>query len=693
MNPKIVLKKKVLTPIDLEGQEEKDCVLIDPSIVPVANGPFSAKMRGGLSISVVKSCYQKSIRRQYLHLSNVCALLWFEVGVIYPPLMSNLINRLIVIAGEDCAANLPFLHWIDQKVGLLRQKKKNSTLNEMDVCLVTSVMNQVPKTRISSWLKSVFYDGLNHPIICDQVEHVYPGILDLKNNYDQLDMFQAYLNALSSKHPLLSIRYALKIHFNFLEKKNSVKKGGQGPNLIWTHLLKMKNDEHMQLFYRWYTKEKNENRIYLVLAHVYLIQPQSFQMDPIDESQMTLYVNEWKNLIQIGKVKIPAWMIDMHTQEGKKKGMNSVNFAVVGAHIENIWMPLYNSNWLDIYSQLKDVVVPQSKTVDMIVHESKNVDVIEKLTLKKRLPVTKSVLLKKVIVDTHPPILPFFEKGIKCLNNELLTIIKGPQVPRGQLITASYKPYVYLPREDPKWVYKGPFASKRLPRLIVLEKRYQAFKMLGSQVIDLELMKDPENSYWIRYENLATVPPEKWQTQTKYDKINQIDVHIIQRDSLGFSQLSKLPPIQIEKILFDDPNPFYLTFLDATLLGCGDLGEHNTLVRNFLANHLSDGKNSCNKKDDDNGNDHTSIYLIDYDDSTTKTCFQTYYDVYARQCSSQKKLFDNRVPGLKHQILERLSLYKQKQSQLENCLGFSLSQIILEMEVVYYNLFKKNIND
>ena len=190
--------------------------------------------------------------------------------------------------------------------------------------------------------------------------------------------------------------------------------------------------------------------------------------------------------------------------------------------------------------------------------------------------------------------------------------------------------------------------------------------MINSKVIDLELMKDNNKLYLVKYKNLATVPPEKWETETKHDKINNIHVEIIKRESLGFSQLSKLSETQIENILFDGDHPFYLTFLDATLFGCGDLGEHNSLVVN------DSGQLSC--------------YLIDYDDSTTRTCFKTYYDVYARPCSKNKKLFDKRVPTIKKQIFERIKLYKQKQSQLENCLGSNLGQIINEIENVYNKL-------
>lgn len=657
MSQKIVLKKKTLSPIHLENQDDEDCVVIDAQKKPLANGPFSAKIRGGLSISVAKSGYQKSIRRQYLHLANIFALLWFEVGLLYPPLMSNLINRLIVIAGEDCAANLKFLHWIDEKISFLRQKKKTGHLTEMDLCIVTTVMVQTPKTRISSWLKSVFYDGLNHPLICSQVESLYPGILDLKTNFDQLDLFEGYKNALLSIYPLLSIRYAIKAH---IENRSYL-------NLIWSHLLKIKDDEHMKLFYRWYTKEKNENRIYLVLAHVYFIDPGSFQVNEIDESHLKIYLNEWKDAICNGKVKIPYWMIDMHTLEGKKKGMNVIDFATMGSRIENIWPPLFNKKWLDIYISLK-----KATTLINVREKENNLVTKREFSQNNLMPKLEfSQNKKKIFIKKKENLTVLHtDKEFIFISDEILSIIKGPKVPRGQLITAAYKPYVYLPREAPQWVFKGPFTIKRLSNVMKLERRYRTFKKLGSQVIDVELMKDSSQSFWIRYKNLATVHPDQWQTETKHDKINNMDVEIIKRESLGFSKLSQLPKAEIEKILFDGDHPFYLTFLDATLLGCGDLGEHNSLVVNWGTSH-SVVPWSC--------------YLIDYDDSTTRKTFQTYYDVYARHCSSQKILFDHRVPTISHLINARIALYKQKQSELEKSLGSNLNQIISEMEKVYMN--------
>jgi len=141
--------------------------------------------------------------------------------------------------------------------------------------------------------------------------------------------------ALSSMYPLLSIRYACMAHMK--EEKSVVQS-------IWTHLLKVKNDEHTQLFYRWYQKEKTENRIYLILAHVYVCQPDLFEVIDVDESSVVgeLLMNEWNHIVNYGEIRIPEWMIDMHTLEGKKKGMNSKDFAEVGSHIENKWMPLCN---------------------------------------------------------------------------------------------------------------------------------------------------------------------------------------------------------------------------------------------------------------------------------------------------------------------------------------------------------------
>jgi len=659
MNLKIVLKKKEIVPIKLESDSD-DCLIIDQTILPVAKGPFSAKMRGGLSISVTKSGYQKSIRRGYYHLGNVFGLLWFEVGALYAPLMSNLINRLIIIAGEDCAANLKFLHWIDQKVSLFRQKKISGCLTPQDLCLVTTMMVKSSKTRVSSWAKGVFYDGLNHPAVCHQVEDLYPGIRDLVLELDQVDRYKAYLSSLTSLYPLLSIRYAFMAHVK--EEKSVV-------NLIWGHLLKMKNDEHTQLLYRWYQKEKSENRIYLILAHVYVCQPDWFEMVDVDESSGELMMSEWNHLINYGEIKIPKWMIDMHTQEGKKNGMNGKDFAEVGSQIENMWMPLCNPHWIKIYQDVK--IVPHSpidgetvsSSVKVMKTQSDSVKVTKiPITVKvTKIPITLKVSKSEHLIEkkvTH--IDSFVESGV--LTHEMLSIIKSPGVPRGQLITASYKPYVYLPRDLSKWVFKGPFPLKREARLKMLKRRYDTFKILGSSVINVELMKGEDQMLWVRYQNLATVNPSEWKTETKHDNMNDLDVEIIIRESLGFRQLSKLPVNEIEKILFDGDQPFYLTFLDAALLGCGDMGDHNTLISGGLP------------------------YLIDYDDSTTRPSFGNYYDVYRKTSIAQKKMFDKRVPTILEKILTRIAFYKENQSHLEKCLGTSLNKTLGEIESVYIKI-------
>jgi len=708
MSSKIVLKKKELVgglapqiPLLLEGDMGEDPqIIVDHTILPVATGPFSAKMRGGLSISVTKSGYQKSIRRGYYNLANVFGLLWWEVGVLYPPLMTNLINRLIVIAGEDCAGNLRFLHWIDQKVAVLRQKnelfkkkfKQSGSQGVMvevkelsrDICLVTTMLVKSSKTRVSSWAKGVFYDGLNHPVICDQVEELYPGILDLKTQFDQLDLLSAYQNALSSLYPLLSIRYA---YMAYAQQEKSL------VNSMWVHLLKIKNDEHVQLFYRWFQKEKSENRIYLILAHIYVFQSTLFEMKDIDESQAVLLMNEWNQIVNNGKIRFPSWMQDMHTVEGKKKGMNGIDFANVGSHIENMWMPLCNQKWIDIYRANKGLEVGElSSPITPLNTQVNKQPIVMKIPILKKgamgdsVPqVIKKTILKKGAMLHHPmgdtvasQVSDFpqvikktiltknvnIEKGI--LTDELKSIITGPQVPRGQLVTATYKPYVYLPREHPQWVYKGPFPIKRASRLQLLKRRHQTFQILGTPAIDLELMTASDHSIWVKYQNLATVSPDKWKTETKHDNINGMDVEIIVRESLGFSQLSKLTKSEIEKILFDGDYPFYLAFLDAALLNCGDMGDHNSLV--ILGSNIP------------------QAYLIDYDDSTTRTSFETYYDVYRKTSSAQKSLFDKRVPTIKDKILARISLYKEKQSQLELSLGSNLNKIINEIETVYMKL-------
>jgi len=242
----------------------------------------------------------------------------------------------------------------------------------------------------------------------------------------------------------------------------------------------------------------------------------------------------------------------------------------------------------------------------------------------------------------------------------------GPTVPRGQKVTSVWKPYVYLPKEYSQWVFKGPFLPKRFERLKKLERRYRAFKLLGTPVINLEILDDYLGQKWVRYDNVATTPCDQWITKCEHDNINKIDVQTIVRESLGFCQLSKMPASESECLLFDGDRPIYLGFLDASLLGCGDMGEHNALVVNG---------DKC--------------YIIDYDDSTTKKGFESYYDVYRGiKSNAQKNMFDRRVPTIKSLIDGQIKFYRSLQSQLEILLGEKLEKTISEMEKVFLTMIK-----
>ena len=655
----------------MESKSTMSQLVLNSQILPVAKGMFSAKIRGGASISVAKSSLQKSIRRGQIDLAQISGLLWFETGLLLVGLMTNLVNRMIVIAGEDCSVNLQFLHWIDAQITeirLLRKKMKgqdvaNAQILKEKISHMIAAMVTVPKTRISSWLKAVFYDGLNCPQTQDQVESVYPGLNDLKTKYDLLTE-KAHSTALASKYPLLSIRYAVKALLN--------KKEGE-LNEAWTNLLKIKDDANIRLFYKWF-KNENEERIYLILAHIYVCHPDWFDhSDWTCETPSATQLSKWEDMAFNKEIKIPMWMVDLHTVEGKKLGMNKIDFAQVGSKIENIWKPMYVQKWIDVYETLKKIETmgAGNPPIPPLFTENKKGilgGLLAKIPIKLK-PSIKITLKKKSDEDKKTPIVSKEKTTLTVVNDsgvldeKFLSIITAPSVPRGQKVTSAWKPYVYLPKEYPKWVFKGPFAPKRFDRLEKLKRRYEAFKLLGTPVIDLDILDDHKGYKWVRYSNVASTSPDQWKTKSEHDKINNIDVQTIIRESLGFKQLSKLDSSLSVQLLFEGDHPLYIAFLDASLFGCGDMGEHNALV-------VSGSKPAC--------------YIIDYDDTTTKKEFHSYYDVYRGiKSKAQKNMFDLRVPTIKKLITDRIQLYRLIQAKLEQTLGESLEKTIGEMEKVY----------
>src|SRR5690242_20906303 len=76
-----------------------------------------------------------------------------------------------------------------------------------------------------------------------QVEELYPGILDLKTQFDQLDLLVAYQNALDSLYPLLSIRYAYMAYAQQERSEEHTSELQSHVNLVCRLLLEKKNTE------------------------------------------------------------------------------------------------------------------------------------------------------------------------------------------------------------------------------------------------------------------------------------------------------------------------------------------------------------------------------------------------------------------------------------------------------------------
>jgi hypothetical protein len=319
-------------------------VTIDNDILPIGNGPFSSKIRGGFSLSVAKSGLQKSIRRGDRHMAYLFALLWFEVGELYPPIMTNLINRLLIICVEDCATNISLFKWIDEKIMYIRKNrgKMDTTNLKSHICHVVDVLVESPKTRIASWAKAVYYTALRERSI--ELYEIYPELKKIKIESDKCPSeLKSYICVSKSQYPLLSVYYAIEAH----DAKNK-----KLLDSIWNYI---ECDNIVTIFKKWYLKETSERLIYLIIAHVYMYNKIFFDKKEITMSLPPEKVlHEFNNVLLNGKITIPPWAIDMHTYEGRKNGKGCSNFANEGSHIENIWDPLYNKQYVSIYNALKN---------------------------------------------------------------------------------------------------------------------------------------------------------------------------------------------------------------------------------------------------------------------------------------------------------------------------------------------------
>jgi hypothetical protein len=295
-------------------------------------GIFSSITRSGYKTDLIKSALQKWIRRGEQEKAVMAGFELYDLGLIGKPIMSNLWNRLAVIAAEDIGPADPALSLgvIDT---VLRGETKPNYLGA-----IIQLMAQSPKTRVMSHLwRSYTVGGLN-----DEMTRA-PSI-HWKDN-DPLEIREV---ANMFAYRLCQKDYRCFYWLGrYLEISRGMKVGPRNrrtkPEAIIWELLDCPLLAKAYFTFR-------ENRPFLSLGVMLAIHG-SEPPDHIDP-----YARLWEDYVKPFlsghyTIVVDDYCVDKHTKEGRSKGRGREDFVSEGAKICNE-CPKFVGGVYDLYKSL-----------------------------------------------------------------------------------------------------------------------------------------------------------------------------------------------------------------------------------------------------------------------------------------------------------------------------------------------------
>lgn len=568
---------------------------------PEFSGMFNSSCRG-VSVDVLKSWLQKAIRRGLEEDAVYAALCLFSfyleqgLGPLQEevdvekwsgrPIFSNLMNRFIVIGGEDIGIGaLGALPLIDSYVDFFREEITEENFVDCVLSFVNLVvfMCRQPKSRLVSTSRVLIQD---EPFIREMIPELPEWKEEIEKNTDPVErvIYVLQNRDRGELFSFLAVKYAYELH---LDKKKEVIERRMGKDInkkrklscfivykLWNVYLE-DGDKLIQLLYKWYTSE-NENWIYLVLATLTFITAE-VNRDCTLNKKTDLSLEEIYQRALQSNLSPPNWAVDKHTKEGRNKGKGAMDFAKEGAKIENAWH--YSPQILeDLYMRNKE-------------------EYDKKLKFAGKEPSRKVALVEKeeTLLESD---FTLSEEEEEEIYNSI----------RGQLMTSSSKRPVYL---TGSYVYKGPYPDERKfrQRFVCLRRRMDDLEKLATKFVRVYFGKDSRGGLWLRSENIANRPCSEWTFTEKEGSVEGGLVKIVNKESMGIKELHSCDEETITEVLFGKEFMF-LSYLNAVLLGVGDQNLRNNLLLQ--------------------GEEGYTSYLIDLEDNTGRKDITCWSGVFSK---------------------------------------------------------------
>lgn len=215
--------------------------------------------------------------------------------------------------------------------------------------------------------------------------------------------------------------------------------------------------------------------------------------------------------------------------------------------------------------------------------------------------------------------------------------LQAATTPRGQLLTSKHKQPVYIPSNTESslygYVWKGPFAPDN-PRLIMTRWRTECFALMESLVVAPQFVSDYAGQVWMRFPNIGLAAPSEWITEMRMDKCEGREVCIVNRESMGAGQLINENLETIKDHMFGEARCLLLSYIDAAVLGTGDMGMWNCIVN-------SEGES----------------FIIDYSDNSHRGGITTWLGgIFAKPSGTlTEDMFGEEMTWIDTRVLEHLN--------------------------------------
>lgn len=605
----------------------------------------------GFSLDVLKSAVQKYVRRGLFEKALYCVT---EIDLFHElyqrdgekgvkAISTNLVNRLLIISVEDIGIGNPSLPLaIDPLVKeYMSTRFGNSNRRREILYSLTHLLCNSKRSRELSHLRTVYsqvfsFDGKTFVdsegkkgTFC--VEHIiekYPSIYSFERSGDEISAFQSEYSKGSD-----ACFYWFFLLFN---KEDTPSKIRSSVYPLLKYVIHTEKDQDrkkvMEILLEWF-KAYEFKEFVLFALQLILIGLRGPKIATIPDVDVSSYQSLYIRNVEGYKMEIDDFCIDKHTREGRAQGKDLRTFAVEGSFVTDEHH-ITNQDYKEIYTSFRTILFSKvSKSPKTVT--SHHCSATYKTGTRKGTQCTNtgriSILSPEGEVwycGVHAPRVTnnTITESAKLMidikhyipEDEIHTL-HSVDTARGQLLTGKNKKSVLIPMQGPYngYILKGPWKVTDISRINVMLFRSRIMKLLNVKHVSFLVLGSPTDDMYLVMKNLATTDSSQWKMEKVYDKhvpkrdksgtvSYGMEVLVVDRESMGVTQLSKLSQSAQKDILFGAQFLIKGLILLA-LLRVGDVGYYNILVREGIA------------------------YIIDYEENTSRASFSELGHLLARQ--------------------------------------------------------------